>query len=100
MDLYSRSGKFELGNGVPGLAIGQLARVEGNWLVFLSDDGSDLIFGSVGVNFKCLGEVGVSEDDLSGEFTLEVVEGFLMLGLPFETLVCLLGEFSEWCDKV
>ena len=31
---------------------------------------------------------------------LEVVEGFLMLGLPFETLVCLLGEFSEWCDKV
>ena len=37
-------GKFELGNGVPGLAIGQLARVEGNWLVFLSDDMSDLIF--------------------------------------------------------
>ena len=37
-------GKFELGNGVPGLAISQLARVEGNWLVFLSDDSSDLIF--------------------------------------------------------
>ena len=37
-------GKFELGNGVPGLAIGQLARVEGNWFVFLSDDSSDLIF--------------------------------------------------------
>ena len=37
-------GKFELGNGVPGLAISQLARVEGNWFVFLSDDSSNMIF--------------------------------------------------------
>ena len=92
--------KFELGDGVPGLAIGQLARVEGNWLVFLSDDGSDLIFGSVGVNFKHLGEVGVSQNNLAGEFTFEAVEGFLVFGFPFECLGCLFGEFREWCDKV
>ena len=35
-----------------------------------------------------------------GEFTFEAVEGLLMLGLPFETLVCPLGELSERGNKV
>jgi hypothetical protein len=63
--------QFKFRNSVSRLRVGKLSGIKCEWLVLLCNDGSNLILGGVGVNFKWNFEVWVSEDNLASERIFE-----------------------------
>jgi hypothetical protein len=72
--------------------------VEGNWVVMLLDDGANLMFCSIGVDFEGSVEVWVGKTYTAGKEMLESVEVLLASGIP-QKAQAFLGKGSQGCKK-